>query len=77
MNKLLNLSVVPAQPCSVDFAWYDEIRANLLHKTVNDKGRVLDVGCGRDDVLFILYGQIWEGIGIDISQTDLDRAESE
>ena len=32
-------------------------------------------GCG--EVLFMLSGQIGEGIGIDICQADLDRAESE
>ena len=77
MSKLLNLEVVPAQPCDLDFAWYEGIRAGLLRQTVGHAGRVLDVGCGRGDVLLMLSGQIGEGIGIDICQGDLDRAESE
>jgi len=77
MSKLLNLEVVPAQPCDLDFAWYEGIRAGLLRQTVGRAGRVLDVGCGRGDVLLMLSGQIGEGIGIDICQGDLDRAESE
>lgn len=77
MSKLLNLEVVPAQPCALDFAWYEEIRAGLLRQTVEHVGRVLDVGCGRGDVLLMLSGQIGEGIGIDLCQGDLDRAESE
>lgn len=77
MSKLLNLEVVRTQPCDLDFAWYDEIRAGLLRKTVGHVGRVLDVGCGRGDVLLTLSGQIEEGIGIDICPGDLNRAESE
>ena len=77
MSKLPDLKVVPSQPCDVDFAWYEEIRAGLLRQTVKHAGRVLDVGCGRGDVLFMLSGQIGEGIGVDICQDDLDRAESE
>ena len=77
MSRLLNLKVVPARPCDVDIAWYEEIRACLLRKTVKHKGRVLDVGCGCGDVLFLLSEQIREGIGIDIDQGNLDRAENE
>ena len=77
MSRLLNLKVVPARPCDVDFTWYEEIRAGLLRQTVKHMGRVLDVGCGRGGVLLRLSGQIGEGIGIDINQADLDCAESE
>jgi ubiquinone/menaquinone biosynthesis C-methylase UbiE len=75
--KGLNLSVVPQQPCDVDFAWYNEIRDHLLRRTVGEADQVLDVGCGPGDVLLMLSGQIGAGIGIDISDDDLRRAESE
>ena len=77
MSRSLNLKVVPARPCDIDFAWYEQIRANLLRKTVKNVGRVLDVGCGRGDVLLMLSGQIGEGIGVDINRDDLDHAERE
>ncbi|MBN1453003.1 MAG: class I SAM-dependent methyltransferase [Anaerolineales bacterium] len=77
MSRLLNLEVVPARPCDVDFAWYEDIRADLLRRTIKHMGRVLDVGCGRGGVLLMLSGQIGEGIGIDINQGDLHRAETE
>ena len=75
MSESLNLRVVPAQPCDIDFAWYEEIRAGLLRRTVEQANRVLDVGCGRGDVLLMLSEQIEEGIGIDICRDDLERAE--
>ena len=75
MSQLLNLRVVPAEPCEIDFAWYEEIRAGLLRRAVEQANRVLDVGCGRGDVLLMLSEQIEEGIGIDICQDDLRRAE--
>ena len=75
MSELLNLRVVPTQPCEIDFAWYEEVRAGLLRRTVEQANRVLDVGCGRGDVLLLLSEQIEEGIGIDICQDDLRRAE--
>ena len=77
MDGLLSLEVVPARPCDIDFAWYEEIRDCLLRRTVKPKSRVLDVGCGRGDVLLMLAKQISEGIGIDICQGDLKQAESE
>jgi len=77
MGELLNLEVVPAQPCDLDFAWYEEIRAGLLRQTVGYADRVLDVGCGRGDILLMLSAQIREGIGVDICQDDLDRAGGE
>jgi ubiquinone/menaquinone biosynthesis C-methylase UbiE len=77
MNRSLDLEIVPTRPCDVDFAWYEEIRACLLRQAVKLKGRALDVGCGPGDVLFLLSEQIGEGIGIDIDQGNLDRAENE
>ncbi|MBN1936575.1 MAG: class I SAM-dependent methyltransferase [Anaerolineae bacterium] len=76
-SESLNLSVVPQQPCDVDFGWYEEIRDELLRQTVGQAGRVLDVGCGRGQVLLMLSGQIGEGIGIDVADEDLSHAESE
>jgi ubiquinone/menaquinone biosynthesis C-methylase UbiE len=75
MTESLDLRVVPAHPCDVDFAWYEEIRAGLLRRTVARTNRVLDVGCGRGDVLLMLSEQIEEGIGIDICRDDLGHAE--
>jgi SAM-dependent methyltransferase len=77
MDELLELSVVPWQPTDVDFAWYEEIRAELLRRTVGQAARVLDVGCGSGGVLLMLSAQIGEGIGIDISEDALERAERE
>jgi len=77
MSELLNLSVVPQQPTDVDFGWYNEIRDHLLRRTVGQAGQVLDVGCGPGDVLLMLSAQIGAGIGIDISDDDLRRAECE
>lgn len=76
-SESLNLSVVPQQPCDVDFGWYEEIRMDLLRRTVGQAGCVLDVGCGCGEVLLMLSEQIGEGIGIDVADEDLDRAESE
>jgi len=76
-SETLNLSVVPQQPCDVDFGWYEEIRHELLRRTVGQAGRVLDVGCQRGGVLLMLSEQIEEGIGIDVADEDLARAESE
>jgi SAM-dependent methyltransferase len=75
MSKLLNLEVVPPGPCAIDFEWYDEIRAHLLRRTVAQADRVLDVGCAQGDVLLMLAGQIGEGVGIDVNDDDLTRAE--
>ena len=77
MNRSLNLEVVPAQPCDIDFAWYEEIRAHLLRRTVKLRARVLDAGCGRGAVLLMLSGQIEEGVGIDLNREDLGQAERE
>lgn len=77
MSELLKLSVVPQQPSDVDFAWYEEIRTDLVRRTVGEGGRLLDVGCGPGDVLLMLSEQIGEGIGIDISKDHLKRAECE
>jgi SAM-dependent methyltransferase len=76
-GKELTLSVVPQQPTDVDFGWYNEIRDHLLRRTVGQADQVLDVGCGPGDVLLMLSGQIGAGIGIDLSDDDLRRAESE
>jgi len=76
-DQALNLSVVPQEPCDIDFAWYDEIRDHLLRRTVGQAGQVLDVGCGPGNVLLMLSAQIGAGIGIDISDDDLRRAECE
>jgi SAM-dependent methyltransferase len=75
MGELLNLRVRPAQPCEIDFAWYQDIRAGLLQRTVGQADRVLDVGCGRGNVLLMLSKQIGEGVGIDISKDDVTCAE--
>jgi len=77
MSERPNLTVVPQEPCDVDFAWYNEIRAHLLRRTVGEADQVLDVGCGPGDVLLMLSEQIGAGIGIDICEDDLSRAESE
>lgn len=77
MSELLDLNVVPQQPCDIDFAWYEEIRMDLLRRAVGQTGRLLDVGCGPGDILLKLSEQIGEGIGIDIADGDLARAESE
>jgi ubiquinone/menaquinone biosynthesis C-methylase UbiE len=76
-EEKLSLSVVPPQPTDVDFGWYNEIRDHLLRRTVGQADQVLDVGCGPGDVLLMLSAQIGAGIGIDISDGDLRRAESE
>jgi SAM-dependent methyltransferase len=76
MGGLLDLSVVPQQPCDIDFRWYEEIRTNLLRRTIGQASRLLDVGCGRGDVLLMLAEQIGEGVGIDIADEDLARAKS-
>jgi ubiquinone/menaquinone biosynthesis C-methylase UbiE len=76
-NQVLDLTVVPQQPCDIDFAWYNEIRDYLLRRTVGQAGQVLDVGCGSGDVLLMLSEQIGAGIGVDLSDDDLRRAESE
>jgi len=77
MSRLPDLEAVRARPCDVDFSWYEEIRTCLLRQTVKPKGRVLDVGCGRGDILMMLAGQIGEGIGVDICKDGLKHAESE
>jgi SAM-dependent methyltransferase len=77
MSEMPTLSVVPQQPCDIDFGWYEEIREDLLRRTVGQTDRLLDVGCGRGEVLLMLSGQIGEGIGIDVADEDLARAERE
>jgi SAM-dependent methyltransferase len=76
-SESLNLSVVPQQPCDVDFGWYEEIRTDLLRRTAGHSGCVLDVGCGRGQVLLMLSEQIGEGLGIDVADEDLARAEGD
>jgi ubiquinone/menaquinone biosynthesis C-methylase UbiE len=71
---MLNLSVVPPGPCDIDFGWYEMIRAELLRRTVGQADQVLDVGCGPGNAILMLSGQIGEGIGVDVSVDDLDRA---
>jgi ubiquinone/menaquinone biosynthesis C-methylase UbiE len=75
MSESLNLKILPSEPCEIDFAWYDEIKRDLLRRTVGQARRVLDVGCGPGTYLLMLAPQIGNGIGIDISDEDLDRAE--
>ena len=75
MSESLDLRVVPSQPCDIDFAWYEEIRSDLLRRAVAEADKVLDVGCGRGDVLLMLSEQIGQGVGIDIRDDDLRRAE--
>ncbi len=77
MSALLNLKVVPAGPCEVDFAWYEAIKVELLRRTVKHMDRVLDAGCGGGSALLMLSSQIGEGLGIDVNLADLDRAEGE
>jgi SAM-dependent methyltransferase len=66
---------VPQQPCDLDFGWYEEIRMDLLRRTIGQTDRLLDVGCGRGEVLLMLSEQIGEGIGIDVADEDLSHAE--
>jgi SAM-dependent methyltransferase len=77
VGELLDLSVVPQQPCDIDFGWYEEIRMDLLRRVVGQTSHLLDVGCGQGDVLLMLAERLGEGIGIDISDDDLKRAEGE
>jgi hypothetical protein len=43
------------------------IRSELLWRTVPERSRVLDVGCGTSEVLRMLSKQIEHGVGVDIS----------
>ncbi|MBC8229566.1 class I SAM-dependent methyltransferase [bacterium] len=65
-----------SNPCDVDFTWYNMIRAELLRKTVQQAEGVLDVGCGRGEVLLMLSKQIGWGVGVDISEDDIVTAEN-
>jgi len=67
---------VLSNPCDVDFTWYNMIRDELLRKTVQQAEGVLDVGCGRGEVLLMLSKQIGWGVGVDISEDDIVTAEN-
>lgn len=75
MKEELKLKVIPSERCDLDFAWYLMIRDELLRKTVGRAKRVLDVGCGKGDVLLMLSRQIGWGIGVDISRGEVKAAE--
>jgi len=73
VEEALKLKVLSSDPCEVDFTWYNMIRAELLRKTVQQAERVLDVGCGQGEVLFMLSKQIGWGVGLYLSKDDADR----
>lgn len=75
MSLKVRVRVVPAEPVEVDFTWYNLIRARVVRETVGRARRVLDVGCGRGDVLLALAGRIGRGTGIDVSRSEIARAE--
>jgi len=74
MREDLKLKVL-FDPCCIDLAWYNMIRDELLRKTVGQAGQVLDVGCGKGDVLLMLSKQIGFGVGMDISRDEVASAE--
>ncbi len=75
MNEVVNLRVSPSGACEIDFAWYDALRAGLLRREVGSDVELLDVGCGRGDVLLMLATRIRRGVGIDMDRTALSGAE--
>jgi len=75
VGEELKLRVVPSPPCDLDFAWYEMIRDELLGKTVPAGSCVLDVGCGRGEVLLMLSEQVKSGTGIGVSEDDIAAAE--
>jgi len=75
MTGPFKLEVVPGKPCELDFAWYDDIRGELLRRVVRRGAAVLDVGCGRGETLLALAARISQGIGIDMSEEDIVAAE--
>lgn len=74
MSTSFRLKTVPSEPCELDFAWYDDIRRELVKKTLGQAECVLDVGCGRGATLLALAKQISSGIGIDRSDKDIAAA---
>ena len=76
VREALELKALPSDPCEVDFAWYDMIRAELLRKTVGQAEKVLDVGCCQGEVLSMLSKQVGRGVGVDISEDDIAIAEN-
>jgi len=76
MKEDLKLKVIPYGPPDLDLTWYFMIRAELLRKTVGRAGQVLDVGCGKGDVLLTLSRQIGFGVGLDISEGEVKVAEN-
>lgn len=55
----------PAQKCS-----FDPFRYNLtcIERTVANKGKLLDVGCGKGEFLHLARKNGWDGIGIESSR---------
>jgi SAM-dependent methyltransferase len=68
------LEVLPSSPVELDFRWYEDIRAELLLRAVRSRSLVLDVGCGRGEVLLGLSGMIECGTGIDLSHEETETA---
>lgn len=75
MTESVNLQVIPTEPTDLDFAWYGEIRAELVGNSVGSARRVLDVGCGPGQVLVTLAKQVGGGVGVDIDEGELAHAE--
>ncbi|MBT4498784.1 MAG: class I SAM-dependent methyltransferase [Gemmatimonadetes bacterium] len=71
----MNLRVLPSGPCEIDFAWYDTLRTGLLRREAGSDVELLDVGCGRGDILLMLATQIRRGVGIDVDRAALSEAE--
>ena len=75
MKEDLKLKVIPYGPDDLDLTWHFMIRDELLKKTVGQAKRVLDVGCGKGDVLLMLSKQIGRGVGMDKSEGEVVAAE--
>ena len=75
MKEELKLKVIPYDPDDLDLTWGFMIRDELLRRTVGQAKRVLDVGCGKGDVLLALSRQIGRGVGMDISGGEVAAAE--